>query len=94
MVQPHPRARSVTPLDRGWVRVVFTDGSTAEVDVRPLLRGPVFERVRDDAAVFAQVRIAEVGGCLEWPGGLDLDPDVLYELATRPTASRADSAAE
>lgn len=65
----------------------FTDGSAAEVDLLPLLRGPVFEEIRADRAVFAQVRVAAVGGCLEWPGGADLDPEMLYALATGQGAS-------
>lgn len=82
-----PRATSVAPLDQRRVRVEFTDGSAAEVDLLPLLRGPVFKEIRADRAAFAQVRVGAVGGCLEWPGGADLDPEVLYTLATGQGAS-------
>lgn len=82
-----PRATSVAPLDGRRVRVAFTDGSAAEVDLLPLLRGPVFQAIRADRDAFAQVRVADVGGCLEWPGGADLDPEVLYALATGQTAA-------
>lgn len=89
MVALHPKAVSVEPRDERRVRVVFSDGLTADVDLRPLLVGPVFARIRDDAEAFAQVRVAELGGCLEWPDGPDVDPEVLYELATANPASAA-----
>lgn len=89
MTPIRPRARSVTPLGGRRVRVLFTDGTEAEVDLTPFLRGPVFERIRRDPQAFAQVRVAEVGGCLEWPDGADVDPELLYEHASKRRATAA-----
>ena len=53
----------------------LTDGSVVEREISRLLAGPVFDRIRNDPAEFARVRTAH--GTLEWPGEIDLCPDVL-----------------
>jgi hypothetical protein len=72
------RVRAVQPLEGLNVRVTFTDGSVRRIDLEPLLRGPVFEPVRNDPALFRSVFVTPVGHSLAWPNGADLDPDVLY----------------
>lgn len=74
--------RSAEPLEDFWVRLTLTDGSQIERNVLDLLRGPVFEAVRADHSRFRQVRVR--GGTLEWPGRLDLDPNVLIWNGPRP----------
>ena len=57
----------------------FSDGVVQEVDLAPVLAdGQLFAAIRDDDNVFTQVRVNEESGTIEWPGGIDLDPDVLY----------------
>lgn len=55
----------------------FTDGTTRVVDLDPYLRGPVFEPLRRDPALFRQVRVDPVLGTIVWPNDADIDPDVL-----------------
>lgn len=74
----------VAPLDRHWLRLTFADGSVHEVDVGQLRDG-VFARIHDDRETFAQVRVNPETGTVEWPGGIDLDPDVLR--GTHPPAA-------
>lgn len=57
------------------LRLMLTDGSALEREVSRLLAGPVFEQIRTDPALFAQVRVE--GGTVVWPNGTDLCPDVL-----------------
>jgi hypothetical protein len=57
------------------LRLTLTDGSVVDRDVAPLLRGPVFERIRTDPAEFARVRVD--CGATVWPNGADLCPDTL-----------------
>lgn len=76
------RIRSAEALDDYWLRVTLSDGSTVERNVRDLLRGPVFEPLRSDCALFGHVRVA--GGTVTWPGELDLDPNVLIWNGPRP----------
>ena len=47
------------------LRLAFNDGTTKQVDVRPLLDGPIFEPLRD-SAVFCDHEL----GCDLWHGRL------------------------
>src|SRR5947209_2119848 len=75
-----PRVTKATALDPFVVRVTFADGEVRDVDVEPLLDGPVFAALRDPS-VFERVDVDEFGETIVWPNGADLDPDVLYGLA-------------
>ena len=57
---------------RVWLR--FDDGLEGEVDLESVLRGPVFEPLKDPA-YFAQF---SVDWTLTWPNGADLAPESLY----------------
>lgn len=82
-----PKITAAIPLDPYVVRVVFENGEMRDVDIEPLLDGPVFQPLRDPQA-FAAVRVSEYGDTIEWPSGADLDPDVLYG-AERPSGDAA-----
>ena len=71
------RIASVRVLGSRRVALTLTSGETKEVDLRPLLVGPVFEAIGDDDALFAQVRVDPEFGSLVWPSGADLCPDLL-----------------
>jgi hypothetical protein len=69
----------VEPLDDHWLRIEFSDGAVKDVDLGELLaRGGVFAEIRDDRRAFEQVRVNVESHTIEWPGGLDVDPEVLY----------------
>ena len=57
----------------------FSDDTQAEVDVRPLLSGPVFEPLRDPI-YFAQAALDPVCGTVVWPNGADFAPEALHAL--------------
>lgn len=72
----------VRPLDgyRLWLR--FEDGVEGVVDVAQLVPFTgVFAALRDRSQ-FAAVRVHPELGTIYWPGGADLDPDVLYARVT------------
>ena len=75
-----PDIVSVVPLDPYVVRVTFSDGEVRDVDIEPLLDGPVFGvlRNRDE---FRRVRVDEQTGVVAWPSGADLDSEVIYGIA-------------
>jgi hypothetical protein len=76
---PLPRITEAAPLEERWVRLHFTDGLVQDVNLGPVFqRGGVFSAIRDDRSVFEQVRVNPESGTVEWPGEIDLDPDVLY----------------
>jgi hypothetical protein len=69
----------VEPRDGYWLRLTFSDGSVKDIDLGELLaRGGVFARIRDDRHLFKLVRVKPDSRTIEWPGEVDLDPDVLY----------------
>ena len=75
-----PPVKAAVPLDPYVVRVIFADGEVRDVDVEPLLKGPVF-RLLKDREFFAQVFVDEDAGTIAWPNEVDLDREVIYGLA-------------
>lgn len=71
------RVKEVTPVHDFVVYVVFSDGSSREIDLGKYLRGPVFERVRESPEAFRSVRVTE-SRTIGWGEDLDIDPDTLY----------------
>jgi hypothetical protein len=69
------RIAHASPMGGFKLRLTLSDGSIMERDVAQLLRGPIFERIRNDPAEFGRVRVE--GGTIVWPNGADLCPDVL-----------------
>ena len=75
---PPPAAvKAVQPLDGFVVHLWFTDGTEKTIDLDPYVRGPIFQPLRDDPAVFRAVTVDKEAGTIVWPNGADLDPDVL-----------------
>lgn len=75
------RIRGVEPRAGLRVELELTDGTRAEVDLAPLLVGPIFEPLLEDRALFEAVAVDETLGTLVWPNGADLCPDVLVMRA-------------
>jgi hypothetical protein len=73
---PLVRVRAVEPRQGFKVLVTFENGTTREIDLEPYLRGPIFEPIRKDPAVFRAMKIQ--GNTIAWDNGADIDPDVLY----------------
>lgn len=59
-----------------WLR--FRDGTAGEVDLGPVLRGPVFEPLRDPA-YFRQFRVDPQFHTLVWPNDVDIAPEFLHD---------------
>ncbi len=69
---------SVQVLDGYRVRVRFNDGVEKDIDLEPVIWGPVFEPMRNDLEFFRQVYVDSISKTLTWPNEVDLDPDSLY----------------
>lgn len=63
------------------------DGEVRDVDVEPILDGPVFEPLRDPET-FAAVYVDEETHTIAWPNGAGPDPDVLYDPTLEPASGR------
>ena len=73
------RIADVRPLEGHWLRLWFTNGVVKDVDLSEALAGGgVFDEIHRRRDVFEQVRVNPESRTIEWPGGIDLDPDVLY----------------
>jgi hypothetical protein len=73
---------AVEALEPYRLRVTFEDGVSGEVDLAALVAFEgVFAPLRDPER-FRAVRVAPEAGTIVWPGGADLDPDVLYAIVT------------
>ncbi|MHC4937612.1 MAG: DUF2442 domain-containing protein [Planctomycetota bacterium] len=59
------------------VRVTFSDGTSRDIDLKPFLKGPVFEPLHD-IAEFRRATVDAELGTIVWPNGADICPDVLY----------------
>lgn len=66
----------------------FNDGTNSEVDVLPLLFGPIFEPLRDPA-FFERVVVDPICGTVVWPNGADFAPESLLDLARSQSAGCA-----
>lgn len=75
-----PEIVSAVPLEPYVVRVTFAGGEVRDVDIEPLLDGPVFATLRDRDE-FRRVGVDEQTGAVAWPNGADLDSDVIYGIA-------------
>ena len=79
-----PRAKSVRYLKDHDVEVTFTNGEKHVVPLGEEIvqRGGEMVRPLKKLSYFAKVFVNPEGGNLEWPNGYDVDPDILYWLAT------------
>jgi Protein of unknown function (DUF2442) len=70
---------AVQPLDGYWLRLTFSDGAIKDVDLGAVFaRGGVFSAIHDSRELFERVRVNPESHTIEWPGEVDLDPEVLY----------------
>lgn len=70
--------RSVRYLDDLRVHLTFTDGTARAMNLEPYLHGPIFEPLRNDPQLFAQVFVDPETRTLTWPNGADIAPETLY----------------
>jgi hypothetical protein len=71
----------VEPLEGLRIRATFSDGAIKEIDLGEVMgRGGVFAPIREDKELFERVRVNPETGTVEWPGEVDLDPEVLNGL--------------
>ncbi len=71
------RIRKVIPLENFVVRLELTNGKQKTVDLLPYMRGPVFEPLRKNMALFRTIKVDKDLGTIVWKNGADIDPDVL-----------------
>ncbi len=65
--------------------LTFSDGVRKRINVKALLKGPIFKPLLSPS-YFARVTLDAESGTVVWPNGADFAPEALYEIAGRPTA--------
>jgi hypothetical protein len=70
------------PLTGYRLKLRFEDGVQGIVDIGQLVPFTGVFATLCDRRKFARVRVDPELGTVVWPGGADLDPDVLYSLVT------------
>jgi Protein of unknown function (DUF2442) len=73
--------KEVTPHEDYTLTVVFDNGETGVLDMKPMLGFGVFQQLKDYGA-FMRVHIAF--DTIEWDCGVDLDPEFVYEKCVSP----------
>ena len=58
--------------------VAFADGTEQRIDFKPVLHGPLFGPLQDQAT-FNAVRLDSEVGTLVWPNDADFDPATLHD---------------
>jgi hypothetical protein len=78
-----PRVKGVRHVGDYRLELIFTDGTTRELDFKERIvgRDRIFQPL-EDVGFFKQVRVDAEAGTIVWPNGVDFCPDVLYSLAT------------
>jgi len=61
----------VVPTEDYRLKIVFDDGETAIVDVKPLMKREIFQPLMDKN-FFRQVEIDRKFGGVQWPNGTDV----------------------
>ncbi len=80
------RILSAEVRDHHRLRLCFDDSTRGEVDVRPLLTGPIFEPLLDPN-YFERVALDPICGTVTWPNGADFAPEALQAIL-KPVATR------
>jgi hypothetical protein len=72
----------VQSLDGHRLRLRFEDDAVGIVDIAQLIQFVGVFAPLAEHEYFSRVRVEPELGTIVWPNGTDIDPDVLYALAT------------
>jgi hypothetical protein len=66
----------VKPLKNYEIELTFENDEVKIFDMKNYLETGIFKKLKD-RKLFSQVKISF--DSIEWPGGIDLDPEILYK---------------
>jgi len=66
------------PLDNNILHLIFVDGVSFDVDIKPFIKSGVSHALTDKQ-FFNAVKVED--GYITWPNGYDFCPEFLYEYA-------------
>ncbi len=79
-------AKAIVPSS---LKLSWSDGATAIVDLAPILRDRTYAALREPDA-FARVQIGDWGHSLQWPSDIEIGADALW-LETLSATARQDA---
>ena len=71
----YPSVKEVIPGENYILSIVFENGESGTLDMKPFLDFGVFQSLKDES-VFKRVTVAF--DTVEWDSGVDLDPEFVY----------------
>ena len=80
----YPSVKEVTPGEDYILSIVFENGESGQLDLKPILDFGIFHKIKDLEA-FKKVRVAF--DTIEWDCGVDLDPEYVYAKCKEETLS-------
>lgn len=83
----YPSVVTVAPGENYVLTIIFDNGESGTLDMKQFLDFGVFRKLKD-YNTFSSVRVSF--DTVEWVGGIDLDPEFVYEkcnIGTKPQNS-------
>jgi hypothetical protein len=74
----------VRALDNYYLELMFENNEKRIFDMNPYLETGLFRKLKDEN-LFNRVKISF--DTIEWPGRIDLDPEILYKKGTKKVTS-------
>ena len=74
-----PRVIDAEYMKDYMINIVFSNGKTGKVDLKPFLGEGIFKPLQD--VTFFKKFFVD-GWTISWPNGADIAPETLYKLAT------------
>jgi hypothetical protein len=71
----YPSVVKITPNEDYTLSIVFDNGEQGTLDMKPYLGFGVFRKL-EDRDIFKRVKVSF--DTIEWNGGIDLDPEFIY----------------
>uniref|UniRef100_Q3ATX8 DUF2442 domain-containing protein n=1 Tax=Chlorobium chlorochromatii (strain CaD3) TaxID=340177 RepID=Q3ATX8_CHLCH len=85
----YPSVKKVVPNENYNLTIDFNNGESGTLDMKPFLNFGVFKRLKD-MNHFRQVRVSF--DTIEWPSGIDMDPEFVYSKCKKSTPPQVEPA--
>ena len=82
-----PRVVAVEVSGPHSLKLTFRNGVEKQVDLLPLLVGPIFRPLRSPS-YFRRVLLDPAAGTIVWPNGADIAPETLHALPSEATTGQ------
>ena len=81
----YPSVIDVVPRDNFMLDIIFSNGESGVLDMKPYLGFGVFNRL-NDCKSFEKVAVAF--DTIEWESGVDLDPEFVYDKCIKKSVKQ------